>query len=282
MPQAPPAPPAEDWQQKFSTLQGKYNADIGAANRAARAAETRVSQLEALIASMQSAPPPTANGHAAAPAKNITQEDIEAWGEELPQAARRWAQDAVETATRPLLLKIQQLEAQTTAVQGNTVESYLDVHCPEWRTINTSVAFNEWLNVLDDLTGVSRRDLLNDAYQKGAAQRTLAVFQRFLGDGGQTVATPAPPPTPHTPTPPAPSGQGTGRPSLGAFAAPGVGNSGGSDGASPAGAKTFTTREIAKFYDDVRSGLYRGREADKLRFEAEIIAAASGGRIIGA
>jgi hypothetical protein len=45
------------------------------------------------------------------------------------------------------------------------------------------------------------------------------------------------------------------------------------------GKKSISRTDIATFYDKVRKGFYKGREADAARFEQEIFAAQAEGRI---
>jgi hypothetical protein len=45
--------------------------------------------------------------------------------------------------------------------------------------------------------------------------------------------------------------------------------------------RTYTTADISKFYDDVRKGVFRGREEEKGRLERDIFSAQQEGRILG-
>jgi hypothetical protein len=47
-------------------------------------------------------------------------------------------------------------------------------------------------------------------------------------------------------------------------------------------AKTYTPEDIKKFFNDVRSGKYRGRETERDRIERDIFAAQRDGRIMQA
>jgi hypothetical protein len=49
--------------------------------------------------------------------------------------------------------------------------------------------------------------------------------------------------------------------------------------AAPAEKPFFTSAQITRFYADVNSGKYRGREADKAKLEAQIFDAQREGRI---
>ena len=47
-------------------------------------------------------------------------------------------------------------------------------------------------------------------------------------------------------------------------------------------AKTYTHQDIAKFFDEVRRGLYHGKEEERNGIESDIFAAQREGRIINA
>jgi hypothetical protein len=45
--------------------------------------------------------------------------------------------------------------------------------------------------------------------------------------------------------------------------------------------QTYTTADISKFYDDVRKGVFKGRDEEKNRLERDIFSAQQEGRILG-
>ncbi len=92
--------------------------------------------------------------------------------------------DGIETAVETVAANAQQEIAElSTEVkrQGQTqFFSALDRDVPNWEAISNSLEFREWLQKPHSLTGLSRYDLLTDAYGHLDAERAKAFFQGFL------------------------------------------------------------------------------------------------------
>jgi hypothetical protein len=288
----PPAPEggegnqrSDDWEQRYRTLQGKYDRELAQARGQTQAVQQQVENLQQVIAAMQAAPPP-APAEAAAP--QLTQEDRELWGDDLPVAVSRWAAEAVNP-------RIQQLEAENARLAGelgqlrggqqqqsevlarNSFESQLDMD-PDlangvWRQLNLDQGFFDWLQIVEPYSGQIRHVLLGDAVRRGDALRAAQIFKMYIAEH---TAPPAPTLTPHTARNGVPT---AGRMRLEQLAAPGRAAAAGTNsGASPE-KRMWTNREIGAFYRDVQRGVYRGREVDKIRVEEDIVAAGREGRV---
>jgi hypothetical protein len=282
-PQVEQQPPAQtpDWEQRFNTLQGKYNAEIGQAVDRARTAEQRVNDLERRFQQMQvqTLPPPAAKPPTTV---EIPAEDIEAYGAELPDAARRWARAEVAPEIQELRQELAQLRGTTqmSQVERNRerVRLGLSGWRADWDAINKDQNFLDWLKDADPMSGQNRSELLHNAYDNGDVNRTAAFFRAFIHDSGKyagtehTAAQPSAQTTSHTPA------QGGAGPSLQDLAAPGRGRPA-SPGA-PADKRTWSGKEIETFYAESSRGKFRGREAEYARIEAEIEAAMREGRIV--
>lgn len=283
-PAAPPAPatpaapaaPTVDWEQRYRTLQGKYDSEIPRLTG-------QVESLQQIISGMQERRPEPTPAPAAPPAQENTtvvvpQEDVETYGEELVSASRRWARAEVAKEIADLRNEITQLRgAQQQTAQMTTQEHVLNAldNDPsltgKWRQVNEDPQFIAWLNQVDPFTGQQRKVLLRDAFSRGDVNRTGAFFKAYLAE--HTAVTQDPPPAP--PIPPEP---GAGRPSLEDLAAPGRA-SGPAPAGAPAEKRIWSNQDISAFYRDVRRGVYEGREAEKLRLEQDIFAATTEGRI---
>src|SRR6478609_3792282 len=116
-PSAPPA--AEDWQHKFQTLQGKYNAEVPSLRN-------QVAQLSQQIADLQAARPATpAPAPAAAPQpakKLVTDEDTETYGDDLIGLMRRVVAETDDGERAKLQGEIAELRKQM-AAQASQVET---------------------------------------------------------------------------------------------------------------------------------------------------------------
>jgi hypothetical protein len=282
-------PPQETWEQRYRTLQGKYDGEV-------QSLRGQVTQLQSLLATMQSAPAqqtPQYQPPAERYSPRVSEEDRQVWGDDLPEAVTRWAEGSMGERLRQIEYENQQLREQLNGVaqaQGQTqtniaqqqVMTALD-RDPDigdrWRTLNSDDGFLAWLNQPDPFSGQMRMNLLRDAYAQGDVFRTGQFFRSYL--------------TGHT----APSGgmirtqtgaNGTyrngsdrasaGNVNLASLVAPGRSSVSGNSGASPE-KRNWTNQEIGAFYRDVNRGMYRGRDAEKLNIETDIIAAAREGRV---
>lgn len=294
----PPAapPPATDWEQKFKTLQGKYDSE-------APALRNQVASLERVLSTIQTArPEPVEPAPAPAPATTtvvIPEKDVEEFGPDLIAAARRWARaefDQELTALRAdfnalkgEIGKVGSTQQQTvtmtarqSAMLGLDNDPELGAPAPNgvragdgthqlWRVVNDDQSFTAWLNQADPFSGQPRMRLLREAFDAGNSARMKVIFKAFLTEQTVTQGSPAPSPS-HTPAP------GTAGPSLESLAAPGRSNGPVPVGA-PAEKRVWTHNDITAFYRDVNKGVYAERPADKLRLEQDIFLATREGRI---
>lgn len=278
-PAAEPARDAAFWEQKFRSLQGRFDSQIPELTARARAAEAQITSLNGLVAQLrmqQQQQQPTPQAQAAPPAGEIPREDIEAYGEELISSARRWARSEVQPEIQRLRDELGQLRSQTQSTQGqlaqDRVHQYLDEQLPNWRQVNTDPGFIAWLGGFDPFSGRPRQEMLGQAYSGGDAVRTAAFFRAYMQE--HTATTPAVRDTPaHTPAPRA----GAGTVPLAELAAPGRGRPA-SPGA-PADKRIWSHRDIAAFYQDVARGRYDGNPQLRQQLEADIHAAVPEGRI---
>jgi hypothetical protein len=296
-PQPPPEPRPEpptpeeqaargfnEWEQRYRTLQGKYDSEIAGLR-------SQVTSLERLLSTLQ-APAPQPQPRIAPPPLEFSQEDKDLYGEDLLQAMARTAEARSRPYIDALEAKLARLEGGQNNLAGQQLQDRvfdaLDQD-PElagrWRPLNTSREFSLWLSQIDEMSGLSRNDMLQHAYANGDAIRTGRFFKRYMAE--HTV--PPPPQSTHTAAAPAyqpprnGSGNGhaatTGMAQLEDFASPGraAGRSQGSNGAPQT--RIWSRPEITAFYRDRTTGRYRGREEESNRLEADIIAAAREGRI---
>jgi hypothetical protein len=276
----PTPPAADDWQQKYFSLKGKYDSEVPALNLRARNAEgelarvnTRITQLEGIIAASAPRPAPTPPPTPAAAAE-ISAEDREQYGEDLINRARAWARAEIAPEIAQLRQQVEQVQGQakqaSTATNQTAVAAHLDRVVPNWATVNEDPNFLQWLNAPAPYSGVPKMKLLRDAHANGNASLVARFFQDYLNEH---TATQVPEPTPpHTPS-------GAGKVSLESLAAPGPGRAA-SPGAPAAKTRTWTHAQIAAFYSDVRKGKFAGREAEQSAIERDIFAAPAEGRLV--
>lgn len=276
-------PPAENWEHRYRTLQGKYDAEIPTMRG-------QVEALQRLIASLQQAQvaPPAPAPAPATTTTVVPPEDVEAYGEELINASRRWAaaeftpliehlrREVAELKTG-VTQRVQQVETRSA---HQTVMDALDAD-PQlgntWRAVNDDPAFIAWLNQADLISGQPRVRLLADAYNSGNAVRTAAFFRAYVAE--QTALNPPSPPTHTPPAPPTVAPAGTGRPTLEDLAAPGRAAGAAAPAGAPPERRVWTHAAITAFYRDLTNGVYRSRPVEARRLEEDILAAAREGRL---
>lgn len=269
-----PAPSQDDWEQRYNTLQGKYNNEIPELRG-------QIRSLQDILATLQAAPPPqplpapTTQGTPQWQ-REIPAEDVENYGSDLINGTQRWA----EARFTP---RFDELERRLLAVEGGTqqmvqlsatqrVEAALARQVPTWETINHDPAFHTWLAQVDPFSGRTRHALLTDAYGSGDSVRTVAFFQAYQREHTAVRPTPGIQAV-QTGTPPAD------RLPLADLAVPGRGTTATPPASGAPDRRIWTTSEITQFYRQNREGRWQGREAEAARIEADIFAAGREGRV---
>jgi hypothetical protein len=257
---APTAPPVEDWEHKYRTLQGVHNAHT-------RDLKQRIGDLEAHIAQLAA----QASAPATPQAPELNPQDAETFGQDLVEMVRRTAEAQSGAAARELQGRIAQLEQQlagASAVASKTADEVfyerLAQLVPDWETVNQHEGFLAWLSEVDPLFGQPRQVALTQAGNARDVNRVAHVFKTYLGQAPETpkpATRQEPQVSPHT------SGNGAAQLSPEAAA-----------GQKP----VITIQAVEAFYKDVQRGLWRGRDQEMLQQEAIINAALAENRIVDA
>jgi hypothetical protein len=118
---------------------------------------------------------------------------------------------------------------------------------------------------VDPFTGVTRQTILEDAQKNLDVRRISKFFTAWLEMNGQANAA-----------------QDTQRKSPASELEKQVtpGRSRSASAPSGTNAKSYSPTDIQKFFEDVRKGKYKGKEAERDRLERDIFAAQKDGRII--
>lgn len=262
-------------EQRYRTLQGMYNADTGRLRAENQQLNTRLTQLEQLLSTLSSQP---VTMTAAAAERLVTDKDVEEYGDSI-EVMRRVTKEEVSTANRRIaelehmirqmqtnvLPRVEQVAQRQAATAEQTFWSDLTAAVPQWRDINADQKFHSWLLEVDPLTGLTRQTYLEDAQRSLDVRRIASIFSAWQGLSGHSVAQPTR------------AAQAT---ELDRQVSPGRGRSSGGAPAASDNGKTYSSRDIAKFFDDVRKGAYKGREAERDRIERDIFAAQRENRIV--
>ena len=261
-------------EQRYRTLQGMYNADTARLRAENNQMGQRLAQLEQLIASLSA--PQRAQSAQAAAARLITDKDVEEYGDSI-EVMRRAAREEVAAAQQEVAeLKRMVMQMQTNVVpkvegviqrQALNAEqmfwSELSAEVPDWRDINADQGFHSWLLEIDPMSGMTRQTFLDNAQNQLDSRRVAGFFKMWQSLNGGSVAQ---------------SPRNAAASQLEKQIAPGRGRTSAST-TSANDARSYTRAEVAKFFDDVRKGVYKGREQERDRIERDIFAAQGEGRI---
>jgi hypothetical protein len=126
-----------------------------------------------------------------------------------------------------------------------------------WRSLNQDSGFLAWLAEVDPMSAEVRMQMLHRAYNFGDTARVANFFRAYLAQQLPARAR-TQQRLPFEDSRPQPSVTET-------DLRPG---------------RVWKRAEISRFYDDVRAGRYEGREGQRARIEAEIVAAARERRVL--
>lgn len=282
----PPAPaPADsgnEWQHKYKTLQGMFNAQVGKLQQELRETREEMQRLQVAPAPQPApaAPPPQAPVNE----RYVTDKDEQEFGADTIDLIRRAAREEfsgqltternrvanLEAALRTLQTDVIPKVEKVASTQQVTVEQSfwrdLSNVVPDWQAINDDPSFHQWLLEVDPLTGASRQNYLETAHSKFDVARVAQFFTVWKAAAGPAPAVPAV--TVQTKPPVASE--------LERQISPGRGRGGDPPSQEK---KTYSRADIAKFYDDVRLNRYSGREQEKAQLERDIFLATQEGRV---
>lgn len=283
--QTPPPAPNYDAllqqaEQRYRSLQGMYNAD----NAKRKESDARIAQLEQLLASMQTqqanTPPPPPQ-----PVKLLSEKEATEYGESIDVMRKVTREEISDVAARissleenirnimsgintNIVPQVQQVAQRQAENANDFFWRTLSATVPNWQQVNNDPDFHAWLMEMDPLLGTNRQSALESAHRALDSGRVAAFFSAFMDATGKYKTPPADPSSRSTPSS-----------ELERQVAPGRSRS----SSPPQGqtAQKYSRADIAKFFDDVRSGRYKGREAERNRIERDIFAAQQENRITG-
>lgn len=242
---------AELWEQRYRSLNGMIESR-----------DRQIESLHELISNMQAMQPAVPAEEESEPEPDpITKEDVESFGDDLIDLARRVARAESAEQERKMQARIQELEEQLYGVAEQSNASAQDQFLAKLRTrianldqINTDPKFIEWLQ-----QSQTRQQMFNAAVSNLDVPGAAWFFETWAEQ--QSAKTPAPPKT---------------DPRLERQVAPGKSRSVPSPAQNQDGQKRQWTRsEIVNFYKTI--GSYPQKERDKI--ERDIALAQQEGRV---
>jgi len=249
-----PAPPAEDFRQKYLVLQGKYNAEVPRLHEANRQLQSqnadlgnRLQGLEAKVQELSTPP---------VPAADFAKIHAE-YGDDLTNVLKEQA--STISQLKGVITQLQNGQAQVAQATQETVQDAfwreLRRVVPDWQALNSDQYFLAWLAEGDGLSGLSRYDTMQVAFKRLDADGVARYFTSYKAglqptqNAQQQLASQVSPP------------------------ASGTGTQTGSE------KQSFTSAQVSQFFKELSLGKWNHRRDEAEAIERAMELAQSEGRI---
>jgi DNA repair exonuclease SbcCD ATPase subunit len=258
----PPQAP-DDWEQRYKTLQGKYNAQVPRLQQDIRRLQESLSALENEKAQLQKAAetkPDDFQGQS-----TLDKEAFAEYGEDFGTLVDTIQK--LEQRNAALSDEVQRLSGDVTQDRQAKAQEAYDRYLRDvtdrvaalggnLTQLDSSPQFLNWLRQYPEGEAESRHAKLQRAESVKDVSATVEIFQEYLGGTAPPAAPASTPPNMQPPSGP-PAHPPTARPE----------------------GKMWTRTEISKFYADKVKGVYEGRDEEAAQIEADIHAAPGEGRV---
>lgn len=171
----------EKWEQKYKTLKGMYDAEVPRLHADLRDLKAQVDNLR-----KASETKPVEPAKPAAPAKLVTDADVEAFGSDLIEVQRKVARevaaefrgelDAMRAENEKLR---EQLTSTGTQVSEASFEQRLYRMVPDFEAVNADPKWIAWLNEVDPLLRAPRSSVAQQAFNRGDAEGVAHYVSLF-------------------------------------------------------------------------------------------------------
>lgn len=172
-------PQAEDFEHKYRTLRGKYDAEVPRLHDQVKELTTKLGDLSAKLEEKPKTPEPE-------PEPLVTDADRENFGEDLLDVQRRVAQDVgskYESQIKRLESTIEdltkRLDGTNNSMSELTFEQRLGRLVPDFETVNKDPKWISWLDGIDPMVRGPRRLMAQQAFAKGDAEAVADYVKLF-------------------------------------------------------------------------------------------------------
>ena len=260
-----PTDVADEFEQKYKTLRGKYDAEVPRLHQQVRDLNGK---LDELAKSLEAKPePPTKSKEKVS---YVTDADRAEFGEELIDVQRRVAQEVSQEYTERMEQQdavIQKLQEQL-AKTGNDVGEMsftqrLHSVVPDFAEIDNDERWVAWLNEHDPMLRGPRRDQAAAAFQAGDAEAVLHYVNLFK----ESISEPETAPRQQRQT------------ELEKQVAPNRSANSVRTQSANQNSKIYSPKEVDNAWTKVRTLNTKGKYADAEKLEAELTAAYMEGRV---
>lgn len=266
----------EQWKHRYQSMRGRWDKERERTTLLQNNFDGAVDELLRTQEALSQHPSSVPAAPAEPVAPLVTDKDRQEFGDDMIDFATRAARAAVAPELDALRTQNKALQSTTMKAAQAVLYRELDIAVPNWREINADPRWKAWLRLPDLYSRQVRGRLLQEAFQAADAPRVLAFLHGFISH--EAAMTRDEVPTPPSPTPPQQPAPRTPPLALEAIASPARSPSG-SDNSATAEKPIYTREQIKTFYAQVRQGLWRGRDDEKLAIERDMFAAQSEGRI---
>jgi hypothetical protein len=271
----PEPEPQKDYKHQYDVLRGKYDAEVPRLHRQVADLNSEIQNLHRTLAEMQK--PKEPDEVKPADRSLVTAQEIEEYGEDLVDLVGRRAQEVYAPTITELRREISELKGQLGGVTEKAAKSardkvldQLDQQVEDWKELNESEEFLNWLDQKDPYSGEERGRMLQLAFEANDGDRTVAFFKGFKREHAAVTPTTDDSPPPVR----APSVN------LQDQVAPGKARKTATTASAQKEKRTWTRAQIAEFYSDVHKGRFRGRQDEQRAIERDIQTAMKGGRVV--
>jgi len=262
--QTPPAQaPEEDWEQKYLTLQGKFNAQVPRLQQDIRRLQGQMSAIANENQQLKEAAtkPQTQDDHGD-PA--LDKDSFSEYGEEFGTLVDTIEKLRTDNAT--LAQQLKSISGDITDDRQANAQANYDGYMAEvsgnitklggnFSDLNSDPKFLNWLRQYPEGEAESRHAKLLRAESGQNSAATMEIFTEYLRP---TQKQKPKPPTPNVQPPPSPTASGI--------------------PVQPEG-RMWTRAEISQFFQDKVKGVFKGKEEEAAQIEADIHAAPGQGRV---
>jgi hypothetical protein len=182
-------PNNQTWRQRYQSLQGQFNSQVPALQQQIQQLTDTVGSLTAKLEQQVAQPPKVEE-----PTELVTKTDVDAFGEDLVDLARRIAKEEFGKRESKYLKQIEALEGKLTEAKGQvgevketqaaaTTERFfenLTRQLPTWEQVQATPECQDWLGTRIPGVGITWNQALQNAASTRDVPAVMEVFEAFF------------------------------------------------------------------------------------------------------
>jgi hypothetical protein len=245
----------ENWETKYKTLQGKYNAEVPRLNQEVKGLRDESAKLKAKVELFEQL---VAQQVAQQPVQKQDTEELEPEIKQLQEDFPEIYKAVMKVVEKHGVSKqdLQNVNQQVQNAQMSSFYSRLAQKVPDWETLNTDKDFLTWLQEPADFTNKTKQQLLQDAAYAGNVDLVAKFFLTYKNQNSTSAADES---------------------KFSNMVAPPKGRSPTAVTSNSASKPIFTAQQVEQFYRDKSLGRLSKEKANQM--EEAILAAAKDKRI---